>query len=159
MRLLTPMAILSLTAFSTAQATKPLAEPAPASMGAGKNSACPRQEQVILNVNFNGKEASIKGAKALFEKRIEEIEEFAKKFGAKKMILTNMNYNISAQANYSNGMMNGITEYQLNGNAGYQMDNADMAASLMEELAKKNISSSMNVSSYAPQPCPIHPQE
>lgn len=143
----------------TALANKPDAAPIPPAAAEAKarsvslTAGCKYQENVTLNVTLNSREKSVKEAKETFEKRVQEIEEFAKKSGVTNMKLSSMNYNINTQPQYSNGVVSGMQDFNLSGNIGYQMDDADVAAALMEELASKNIQSSMSVNSYRNQPC------
>ncbi len=119
-----------------------------------KPAKCPgMQEQVTLNINFNSRERDIAQAKAAFEKRMADMEAFAKKAGVQKFEMNNMNYNISAQMQSSgmDGMQ--LMYYQMNGNLSYQLDNADVAAKLMEQLTGQGVQSSMSVNSYRQQPC------
>lgn len=128
-------------------------ERAVAKPGAGR---CPYQEQVTLNVTINGREKTIREAKALFDKRTQEIEEFARQAGSGKININNMNYNINAQPQYgTNGAIVGVVDYQLSGNVGYQLDNAETAVALMEKLEKQNVQSSLNVNAYRNQPCSL----
>ncbi len=120
----------------------------------GSMEKCPAQEEVTINVTFNSREKTIRDAKNSFDSRVQEVENFARQAGVKKFTVTNMNYSINPQPQYGmNGVVVGITEYQLSGNVGYQLDNSETGVALVEQLARQNIQAALNVSSYRNQPC------
>lgn len=156
--------VLAHAAFAAEGPAKRAAEqPAAAAAGADekksgliKNEKCPYQEQVTLNVTLAAREKSVREAKTAFDKRIEEVENFARQAGVAKIQVMHRNYNISSQPQYGvNGMVSGIMEYQLNGNVSYQLNDAEVATALMEQLSRQNIQASLNVNAYRNQPCPM----
>lgn len=101
------------------------------------------QENVSLNINFNIPAESFKQAKAKFDEKMKQVEDFSKQQKLTKFELQSMNYNINPQ-NY-NGMQN---NFQLNGNMSYQLDSFDSAVKMGEFLTEQKFQVSLNANSY-----------
>lgn len=110
----------------------------------GSTSNCTMQEQVSINVNFNGRVESFIAAKAYFDTRKKKIEEAAAKAEVGKLTLQSQNYNVSNQPDY-----NGDTDnFQINGNFSYRVGNFDSAIKLAEALRKNKMQVNINSNGY-----------
>lgn len=111
------------------------------------------QENVTVSVNLNLMADSFAQAKAKYDEKMQAVTDFAKKQNVKKFDLQSMSYNVNSNNN------NGNMVYQLNGNAGYQMDNADAAFKLAEFLTQQKFQVSVSASSYRNGNCNNQPAE
>ena len=109
-----------------------------------KTTDCSMTEQVNVNISFNFQVASSAQAKAKFDAKLAEIENFVKQAKLKKWSLQSMNYSVSANGGYDMGE----ATYNLSGSASYNTDNADQAFALMEQLSKQKLSVSVSVNKY-----------
>jgi uncharacterized protein YggE len=116
--------------------------------GMRRMMACPNmQENVTININFNIRASSFTDAKKKYEDKMQQVNDFAKQQNIKKFNLQSMNYSINTQPN-GYGSNDGVSDYQLNGNASYMMDSADNAFKLAEFLNDQKFQVSVNVNKY-----------
>lgn len=111
-------------------------------------SGCVMQETASLGTNWNGVSETAKGVRGLFESRMKQIQEYAKKAGVEKLDLQSHSYNINVQ---NNGIQ--AAGYQYNGNASFMVKPADKAVDLLDLLTKNGIQSSLNVNMYKSGSC------
>lgn len=104
---------------------------------------CGMVEQITLSINYNMNAESFAIAKTVFDTKLKQVQDFAKKQGVKKFELQNMNFSVN-----SNNYGNGSSGVQLNGSAGYLMDNADAAFKLAEFLETQKMNVNVNASKY-----------
>jgi len=92
------------------------------------------EDYVDLTASFHIKADSFSDARKQFSDKVQAVEEAAKKQNAGKFEQQSLNYNISLSnhAVSDDAVSHGL--YNLNGNASYRLENADVAIKLAESL-------------------------
>lgn len=101
-----------------------------------------------INVTIQGKAASMKAAKAIFDEKVKLVEDFAKKQGIKEPEINSLNYSINYNPRYDSYGEDRSGSYRLNGNVQIKMDDEEQALTLTEHLIANKMQAGMNVNSY-----------
>src|SRR5688572_23227702 len=110
---------------------------------------CGFQEDVSLSVNFNFPVESFRGAKAKFDEKLKQVEDYAKAQKIDKFELQSMNYNINSQSGY-NGMPD---TFQFSGSMSYKLDSFESGVKLGEFLSKQKFQVNLSANSYKNGSC------
>src|ERR1700733_10777681 len=119
--------LLASSAFATSAPPPPPPPPLPL---LPSSSGC-IQESATTTANFTLKGTSFAEARADFDKKMKQMDDFANEQHLGKMTLQTMNYNVNSQQNGTE------TIYQLSGRASYGMQSADDAFKLAEFFNKQ----------------------
>lgn len=111
--------------------------------GTGQN--CALQQQVAIGVNFMITAKSLAEAKAKFDEKTKQIEEFAAQQKIDSLELQSMSYNINVPVSAPD--MEGKI-YQLSGSAQYQLKSPEAAFKLAEFFEKQRFGVNINSNTY-----------
>ncbi len=109
---------------------------------------CRMQENINISVSFNFRADSFVDAKAEFDQKMKQVEDFAKQQKIEKFEVQSMNYNINTQ-NYHGA----DAEYQMNGSVNYQLTSSDDAFKLGEFLTQQKFQVNVSANSHRQGNC------
>ena len=108
----------------------------------GKEANCPMNENVTLNIHFQGIVEKATEVEQKISKIEEQIQSYSKELSIKNVSLNNMNFNLNTNNRYES------SGYQFNGNMGFHIESYEKALKLLDILKNKGYQVSLNVNKY-----------
>lgn len=104
---------------------------------------CTMQENVTMNISFNGSIEHASAVKSLMDERNQEIADMAKKLGISNIQIQSQNFSINMNYNNHND------HYTYSGNVSMKLSPYEKALELMDQLKEKRYRASLSVNNYA----------